>query len=186
MEKAGEVRLLAVGRLVPKKGFDVLLRALAECAQMDRRAQLTVIGDGPERRSLETLARELALDGKVEWRGAQDHAAVMQAIASAAIMIVPSREEPFGLVVLEAMAGGKPVVATRVGGLPEVLEGAEAVMVEPDNSLALAQAIEQTLARIEQEPAFGTRNLEFAKRFSVEQMTQSYVGLYAIRERSGT
>ena len=170
--------ILGVGRLVPSKGWDVLVRALVRCRQADCRVRLILIGDGPERGSLEKLTRELAIDNHVDFRGAQDHDVVMHTISASQLVVIPSRRDTFGLVALEAVAAGKPVVATRVGGLPEVLEGADALLVEPDNPVALAEAITSMLARIEREPQFGAHNREVAARFSTGQMAQQFLACY--------
>ncbi len=172
-----EVRLLAIGRMVPKKGFDVLLKSFAMIKRDDPCVRLIMIGDGPEHDTLQLLARDLELS-KIEWRGAQEHKAVIRSIETSDLVVVPSREEPFGLVALEAMASGKPVIATRVGGLPEVLDGADAVLVEPDNPPALARAIQQVLARLEYQPDYGVRNRESAARFSIGHMVDSYLSVY--------
>jgi glycosyltransferase involved in cell wall biosynthesis len=173
-----KVRLLAVGRMMPKKGFDVLLRAFS---QLDRAAcnpDLILIGDGPERGVIESLRQEFGLDGSVCLRGAGDREAVVHAMEASDIVVIPSREEPFGMVALEAMARGKPVVASRVGGLPEILDNADAILVVPDNPNALAQAINQTITRLGQEPAYGTHNREIASRFSIERMVDEYEDIY--------
>ncbi len=172
-------RLLAVGRLMPKKGFDVLLRAFAQRDSATRRLDLVLIGDGPERAALESLKQELCLDGTVTLRGAENRDAVARAMAESDVVVIPSRQEPFGMVALEAMASGKPVIAMRVGGLPEVLDGADAVMVAPEDPSALAQAIDQTLSRLEREPDYGARNREIAARFSAARMVDQYETLYA-------
>ncbi len=176
VETAG---ILGVGRLMPSKGWDVLLRALALCQQTGCNIRLTLIGDGPERNSLESLQHDLALDGWVNFRGAQDHAAVERAIWANRVIVIPSRRDSFGLVALEAMAAGKPVVATRVGGLPEVLDGADAALVAPDNPAELAQAISEILARLEREPNYGARNRDIAARFSTARMVDAYQSVYA-------
>jgi len=181
-ERRGEggegVRLLAAGRMVPKKGFDVLLRAL-KCNDGKQKMRLNLIGDGPEHSKLESLARELGLQDQVAFLGLQDHAFVVRAMQSSCMVVVPSREEPFGLVALEAMAAGKPVVATRVGGLPEVLQDADAILVEPNDPEALAAAIINMLAQLEREPEFGARNRAIAARFSIAQMTDCYEAIYS-------
>lgn len=169
--------VLAVGRMVTKKGFDVLLKAMAQLSQSQIR--LVVLGDGSERKPLESLANELGLDGRIEFRGAQDQRQVALAMASSRVVVVPSRQEPFGLVALEAMAAGKPVIASRVGGLPEVLDGAEALLVEPDDPRALVDALENVLTMIERKPDFGTRNRECAARFSISRMVDEYERVYA-------
>src|SRR5260370_24732140 len=99
-------------------------------------------------------------------------------MASADLIAIPSRYESFGIVALEAMALGKPVVATRVGGLPEVLAGADALLVQPDNAKELSAAIETVLARLRSEPPFGARNRQCAARFSIDRMTDSYLDAY--------
>lgn len=176
--------MLGVGRLMPKKGFDVLLNALARLRDRGKTTRLVLIGDGPEREHLEKQAGELALENLVEFRGSQTHSAVWQALCRAKLAAVPSRLEPFGMAALEALAAGKPVVASRVGGLIDVLDGAEAELVPPDDAEALARAMETMLERIQADPLYGARNRERAKRFSTGKMVEGYTALYhAVRAR---
>ncbi len=169
----------AVGRLVRKKGFDVLLQALARTDK-----KLRLIGSGPEHRSLQMLAAELKLNGRAEFVHVADREGLLPIMAASRLVIVPSRQEPFGIVALEAMSMGRPVVATRTGGLPEVLEGADAMLVPPDDSLELANAIEKVLARVEQEPDFGKCNRNIAARFSTTRMVDQYAALYCSSVRA--
>jgi glycosyltransferase involved in cell wall biosynthesis len=167
--------LFAAGRMVPKKGFDVLLRAHA----MDRtKSRLTLIGDGPERERLEHLARALGLNGEVRFDGNQDHARVLEEMAAADVVAIPSLQEPFGLIALEAMSLGKPLVASRVGGLPEVLEGADALLVKPGDADELSVAIDTVRGRLRSDPTFGARNRELALRFSAQRMVDTYLQAY--------
>jgi len=168
--------LLAAGRLVPKKGIDVLLGAW-ERMQSNSAWRLRIIGDGPERPALEALAQDLHLRD-VKFEGAAASREVLAAMAQSGIIVIPSRREPFGMVALEAMAAGKPIVATCVGGLPEVLHNAEAILVEPDNPAALAQGIRSAIELLERQPDFGRRNRELAKRFSAARMMEQYLALY--------
>jgi len=165
-------RIVAAGRLYPAKGFDVLLKAIA---RSDNKPELTLIGDGPERENLEKLARSLGLNGEIRFKGNQDHDSVLREMASAGLIAIPSRSESFGIVALEGMALGKPIVATRVGGLSEVLEGADALLVQPDNAAELSTALETVIARLQTEPEFGSRNRKCAARYSVEQMANGYL-----------
>ena len=169
--------LFAAGRLVPKKGFDVLLRALAQCS--DQSLCLTLNGDGPERDVLHTLAHELHLDERVFFAGTRSHVEVIAGMCHSSLVVVPSRQEPFGLVALEAMQTGRPVVASEAGGLPEVLAGADALLVPPGDAAALAAAIDQVLARLVATPAYGARNRELATRFSLAAMVDGYAQVYA-------
>jgi len=137
---------LVVSRLAPEKGVDI---AIAAC----RRAglQLVVAGDGPELQAL----RELAGDGEVRFVGRVDDAELARLRAGASIALVPSRSaETFGMAAAEAMACGLPVVASRVGALPELLE--DSCLVPPGDAPALAEAITRVLV----DPSAARRGLE--------------------------
>jgi len=132
------------GRLVPKKGVDVLLRAIALLRERMPEVRLIVAGDGPERIGLERLARELGIRDAVEFAGhlAQDE--MERALGTAWVQAVPSRwEEPFGLVAAEAMMRGTAVVASAGGGLAEqVVPGETGELVPSGDAGALAAALE--------------------------------------------
>jgi glycosyltransferase involved in cell wall biosynthesis len=113
--------VLAFGRLTHKKGFDLLLEAFARLEPGQRPVDLIIAGDGEERPALEARARRLGLDGRVYWFGRASLGEIVQLLNGCLFVAVPSRAEPFGIVALEALAAGKPVLATRVGGLCEVL-----------------------------------------------------------------
>lgn len=172
-----QLSVVAAGRLVPKKGFDVLLRAFA--SGHHKTSRLALIGDGPERDHLKQLARSLGLNGEVSFHGAGDHTETLNAMRRASVVAIPSLQEPFGMVALEGMALGKPIVASRVGGLPEVLEGAEVVLVQPGDAAALATAITDALDRSKRDPNFGQRNRELAAKFSTARMVEQYLETYS-------
>jgi glycosyltransferase involved in cell wall biosynthesis len=133
LETAEQARpyALVVSRLAPEKGVDV---AIAACRLAGLR--LVVAGDGPERQAL----RALAADGQVHFAGHVGDAELVRLRAHASIALVPSRSaETFGMAAAEAMASGLPVVASRIGALPELLE--ESCLVAPGNPPALADAI---------------------------------------------
>lgn len=170
-----------VGRLAPKKGFDVLLRALARLP--DELQHLTLVGGGAELETLQALARELQIEMRVDFRGVVRHAEALAVMAASRAIVIPSRMEPFGIVALEAMALGKPVVATCVGGLPEVLRDADAILIEPDNPTALARALLEMVERLVHEPHFGARNRACAARFSTQRMLDAYLQQYQPRKK---
>jgi glycosyltransferase involved in cell wall biosynthesis len=120
-------RLLFVGRLIPYKGLDVLLRSLPAVDAALGGVTLEVIGDGPGRQSSEALARDLGVSRAVIFRGAQARPKVIRALGEADLVVVPSRTVATGQaeglcnVTKEAMAAGVPVVATRNGGIPEAI-----------------------------------------------------------------
>ena len=134
------VRLVAAGRLSVEKGFDVLLEAVALAVADGVDVRLDLVGSGPEHDRLAALAAEL--DGRVRLIPAQPRDALWQLMDAAQVLVVPSRREGLGLVALEAIARGRPVIASRAGGLPEaVCDGVDGVLVEPEDARALADAL---------------------------------------------
>ncbi len=125
-----------------KKAIDVLLKAFAELHRTDRSLELWLVGDGPLRGELEHLARELGLDGKVRFLGARGRDDVRRYMRECLLFVLPSRAEPFGIVILEALASRKAVVATKAGGIPEIIQdGVTGVLVAPDDPTALCEAM---------------------------------------------
>lgn len=137
--------VLFLGRLVANKGCDVLLRAAARLPPTTR---IRVAGDGPERARLDALARELGLADQVEFLGWTSAEQVRSLLDDARVLAVPSLwPEPFGLVALEAYAAGRPVVASSVGGLADlVVDGVTGRLVPPDSPQDLAEALGTYLA----------------------------------------
>ena len=128
-------RLLTVGALAEKKGHAYLLEALA---LMDGDRRLDVVGDGELRERLEARARELGLAERVRFRGELPKDEVAALMRAADLFVLPSIHETFGCVLIEAMASGLPAVATRVGGVPEVLTPAAGELVPARDPQALA------------------------------------------------
>jgi glycogen(starch) synthase len=135
-------RLLCLGRLVREKGFDLALKALPSVVKRFPNLRLIIGGDGPERSALERQTAELGLESVVEfigWVGREDILALMN-IAVAALM--PSRREGLPLVALEAAQMARPIIATRVGGLPEIVVHQQTgLLVEKEDTQGLARAI---------------------------------------------
>ena len=137
-----------VCRLVePKKGLRILLQAIAVLARRYGQppCQLLIVGDGPSRHELELLREQLGLSSWIVFAGSRrDIPRVLHALDA---FVLPSLYEGFGIAILEAMAAGKPVIATAVGGIPEfVLSGETGLLVEPGNAEALADAIDRLLS----------------------------------------
>ncbi|MGH2443898.1 MAG: glycosyltransferase [Chloroflexota bacterium] len=141
-------RLLYVGRLTGEKGVDVLLRALNIVVQTHSQVHLKIIGDGIERDTLLALVDELELQQHVTFvRYVHDPTRLRELYLDAGIVVLPSRTEGVPAVALEAMAFGRAVVATRVGGLPSVIKDRETgLLVPPDDPAALASAIERLIS----------------------------------------
>lgn len=136
-----DLGLLFVGMLVPVKNLDVLLRAYASIH--DRVAMpLTLAGDGPLRAALESQARELGVAGSVRFVGAQSREEVAALMGRAVALVLPSKSEGWPLVIAESLGCGTPVVASRVGGIPEIVgSDAGGILVAPGDEQALADAL---------------------------------------------
>lgn len=139
---SGKNRILCVGRFHPCKGQDILLRALSLLGQDLPEIRVDFVGDGPLRAECEKLVGELGLCKCCRFLGAVPHEKVLAAMAQSDITVVPSRNEAFGLVALESLAMGTPVVASAVGGLPEILTGdLERLLVPSNDPKALARTL---------------------------------------------
>ena len=138
----GPVRVLAVGRLVGGKGFALLLDALHALVQRGRDVALTLVGDGPSRERLHAQAARLGLADRVEWVGALGQDEIRERYARADVFCLPSFAEGVPVVLMEAMAMAVPVVATRIAGIPELVEdGASGLLVTPGRADELADAL---------------------------------------------
>ena len=138
------VRIVCIARLVPVKGQLVLLEALADLVRRGVTARLELVGGGPMQGALEAAVRDLDLDDRVEIAGALAHPSVLARIRSADILCLPSFAEGVPIVLMEAMALGAPVVATRVMGIPELVEhGVSGLLVAPGSAVELASALER-------------------------------------------
>jgi glycosyltransferase involved in cell wall biosynthesis len=166
--------LLCVGRLAEQKGIDVAVRALARVREREPAAVLVVLGEGPERARLETLAGEgVYLPGRV--------GDIASWYRRAEVLVHPARWEGFGLALLEAMLAGKPVVATRVSSAPEIVaDGETGLLVTPDDPVALAGAVVGLLADPAGSQAMGAAGLARARaEFSVPRMAERTAAVYA-------
>ena len=173
-------RLLCVGRLIPVKGHLVLLRALAQARARVPQLVLEVAGQGPLEPALKSCARELGLADAVRFLGFVTP--VQTAIEGAAIVVVPSLGEGFGMVALEAMERARPVIASAVGGLPEiVVDGETGLVVPPGDAEALADAMVVLSSDLPRSAAMG----EAGRRRAIESFTEdrSTSGIEALYRR---
>lgn len=148
--------LVAVGRLVRVKGFDSLIRTLP---RLDPKFRLLICGEGPEREGLQRLAMELGVADRVDLPGWVEEPRKLGILARCFAMVHPARFEAFGLAPLEAMAMGAPVIASNLGGLPEVV-GDAGILVSPDDPAALHHAIVQ----LESDPGLRPRFAQAAAK----------------------
>ena len=131
--------VLCVCRLYPRKRVGVLLEAAARLRARIPELQVRIVGRGPEEERLKQRARELGVEGMVRWLGDVSQAELARQYQACQVFCLPSVQEGFGIVFLEAMAAGKPIVAARAAAVPEVVT--DGLLVEPESAEALADAI---------------------------------------------
>jgi glycosyltransferase involved in cell wall biosynthesis len=169
--------LVAVGRLIRQKGFDLLLRALARCEGAGRKARLVIVGEGPERCALEALAHELGIAERVLMAGFVADPSAWYAHGD--VFVLPSRWEGFGHVIVEAMACGLPVVAfdCPYGPVDILGDGEGGILVPPDDVSALAATLDQILGDADRRAGLTSAAPQVAARFSEPRIVMEYANL---------
>ncbi len=173
-------------RIIFAKGFrhayapDLVLKAFASACEEDNRLRLTMIGGGPDQKRLEKLASELKVSDRATIRGWQSMDETARLIEDADIMVMPSRRESFGVAALEAISYGVPVIASRVGGLPEIIRhGVNGILVPSDDIKALTAAILRLAADPELRLRMGkTGHMIAAEEFDFEDCLDRMEELY--------
>lgn len=175
--------ILFAGRLSREKGVCVLLDAAKQVLQSFPRAIFLIVGDGPEAASLQSRGQALKLEGRVRFTGFRKD--IQRFLREMDFAVLPSFTEGMPLLVLESYAVGKPVVASRVGGVPEIMEdGVHGLLVEPGNADDLAKALMAMLSDPNRRERMGRAAFERVRtHFSIERQASAYVELF--REVSG-
>jgi len=169
--------ILAVGQLLSHKGFDILIHAFSQVALRYPGVQLLIAGEGPERTVLEAAIQQGRLESRIKLLGKVDEARVASLMAGCLFVAMPSRREPFGIVALEGMAAGKPVLAAPVGGLPEFMPVPPNRLV-PVNLADWIAALDEWLALCEQGLLDAAVNLQEAAGHDWLDVAQSYLQVY--------
>jgi colanic acid/amylovoran biosynthesis glycosyltransferase len=171
LDHDGPTEIICVGRMVPAKGHLILVHAISHLVQSGLNVCLRLIGDGPERSSIESLIAEEKLESHVVLEGALNHEATRQKLAKADVFVLASFAEGLPVALMEAMAMELPCVTTFVAGIPELIrDGIEGILVPPSSTQALAAALERLVRDPELRHRFGkagrSRVLE---RYDLEQ-----------------
>lgn len=174
----GVPRLITVASLVPLKGHQHLIEAIASLRAGGRDVVVDIVGEGPLRSDLEHLARESGVGDLVHFHGRKDKTEVADALRRADAFVLPSLWENLPCVLLEAMAVGLPAVATRVGGVPEILGPEQGVVVEAGSAEALAVGLEQLLSTLANYNRDQLRADAIA-RFGYDAIATRWVDVYA-------
>ena len=174
---AGRPLLVTSSRLAREKSVDLVLRACAEIIRQ-RDALMLVVGGGPEEPALRQLVLDLGLDRYVIFAGLQPHRKALECVSAADVFVYASQTETQGLVVVEAMACGVPVVAVEAGGIPDAVRDGETGYLAPPSPAALAEKVIILLDHPERRAAMGQRAREVAREFSLLTLTDRLQEIY--------
>jgi D-inositol-3-phosphate glycosyltransferase len=182
--------VLFVGRIEPLKGVETLLRATAilqeRAADLMDGTRVAIIGGDPdtpdeEMARLQALWRELGLHTTVQFLGARDQAQLPDYYAAADMVVMPSHYESFGMVALEAMAMGTPVIASRVGGLAHLVQdGVTGYLIPPQTPQALAERMHKLLTNEPLRRRLGAQAREHAQTFSWSRIAERMLQVYSV------
>jgi glycosyltransferase involved in cell wall biosynthesis len=167
--------IFSAGRFVYDKGFDVLVNAFSRVYdKVD--VDLIIAGDGEKFSVLKELVKQLNLTSKVIFTGRLNHQNILNYIAGSDLVVVPSRREAFGILNIEALVLGKPIIATNVGGIPEILENGEnIILVNPDSENELTNAIIKIL---QNKNIYSVNKEKFIKKYSWDIISGKYLGIF--------
>ena len=166
--------ILFIGSLLPIKGVDLLLHAFADINKKDH-INLIIIGKGASEQKLKDLTKELHVETQVSFIGTRKHDEIPLWLNACDLLCLPSHNEGFPTVVVEAFACGRPVVATKVGGIPEAITNDTlGILVEPNNKEELTAALNKALEKEWDYQAIS----EYGKRFSWDTIAEEYFELY--------
>src|SRR5215212_375987 len=173
----GKPRVLFVGRLAPQKGVRTLVAAAGLLE--DPSAQVLLVGDGPERKALEREAKRIGVGDRLLFEGFLAHERLPAVLAHADVLVLPSIYEELGTVLLEAMQAGLPVVASKTGGIPDVIEdGVNGLLVPPGDPGALARAIDRLLAERDLARQLSEGAKERGKDYDWEVLAERVLAVY--------
>lgn len=173
--------IVSIGRLVPWKGFRMLIKIMPRLLELNSFSRLVIMGDGPEQRSLATMVKNLGLQGKVFLVGKKKPDDVALYLAAADLFVLNTGYEGFSHQILEAMIAGVPIVTTSAGGNREIIkQGENGFMVKYNDEFNLFEAIQTLMKDKELCAQFSARGKQTAARFSARRMlseTKTFLGL---------
>jgi glycosyltransferase involved in cell wall biosynthesis len=169
--------VISIARLRPEKGHALLLQSFATVQREIPHARLRLVGDGPLAHELQDEAAALGIQDQVDFVGATND--VWTQLRQANVFALASQSETLGIALLEAMAAGLPVVATAVGGIPELIKpGRNGELVPPNDHAAMAEALVALLSNPSQREAYGREGRRDAANYTVEKAVARYFDLY--------
>ena len=179
-ENPERVKLLAIGRLIPRKGFDSLIRSLPEAMKTARRDfYIEIVGDGPQRAELTSLVEQLGVTEKVVFAGTVPYDQLAEKYQQADVFVLSSLAEGMPLVVLEAMASGWPIVATRVQGMEDlVTEGVNGYLFPPADHLSLGQCLVAVINDDSGRVRMGKESARIVRKYDWANIAEQYLHIY--------
>ncbi|UVI27952.1 glycosyltransferase family 4 protein [Paenibacillus spongiae] len=180
-------RLMFVGRLIRDKGIEPLIRSISILSGQKKQIRLTVIGKASLKyqKRLKAIAKQIGVLSNIRWLGFLPHGQVQRMYSSHGAVVVPSKLESFGLVALEAMANGIPLISTRAGGLKEFVNPRNAQIITAVDSNAISQAIEAVWKNPGKTKQRLIQAKLMVKRYSWRRMAAEYKTLFLRLQRSG-
>jgi glycosyltransferase involved in cell wall biosynthesis len=181
IERQEDCEILYAGSLYPLKGVHDLIRAIANVRKHGLKAYLTIVGEGQQKEALTALTRTLGIEKHVKFEGFASYSKMPQYYQHSDIFCFPTLGEPFGKAVIEAMACGKPVITTNVGGPSEIIQDKlDGILVPPSNPEAIAKQITRLIGNKDERRRLGERARETAvNRFSWSTIAEKYHQLYS-------
>ncbi|MBF0216323.1 MAG: glycosyltransferase family 4 protein [Candidatus Omnitrophica bacterium] len=175
----GTIRLISVGTMKKVKRFDVLLKAFRSASEVSNNIRLTLVGDGPERGYLENLSEELGIKDLVLFTGWLSGDAKYEHLLTSDIFVLPSLHESFGIVLLEAMASGLPIISTDRGGQRDIIKDREnGLLVPPDDQDKLASAISELCADNALRERIAIVNKKTSESYTIQDVARRYLALF--------
>jgi glycosyltransferase involved in cell wall biosynthesis len=169
----GKFIVLSVCRFYPRKRLQILLSAADRLRSRIPGLEVRIVGDGPEAPRLKTMCQKKNLQGIVTWLGSVSQAELAREYNRCHIFCLPSVQEAFGIVFLEAMASAKPIVAARAGAAPEVVK--HGILAGPDDDTALANAIERLYVDPALRSTLAAEGLEFVQQFDAPLVAAAFL-----------
>lgn len=172
--------VLYAGRLIALKGIPHLIRAFSQVRTQIPDAMLVIVGDGEQRPELEALAADLGMSTSIIFAGGRPHQDVIRFMRAADLFVLPSLIESFGIVLLEAMSCGLPIVASNVMGIPSIVtEAAHGLLVPPGDEAALAARIAELLADPQRRAAMAAANVRRAEEYALPGIAERFVDVWS-------
>ncbi len=177
-KKSDKIKIVAISRLAPQKGVDYFIKAAAIVAKKHQNAVFSIFGDGPLRDDLEKLANELGISDKLTFHGFSDE--ILNILPEYSIFVIASIHEAFGLSLIEAMSVKLPVIASRTGGITEIIDGCSTgLFAEPGNPEDIANQICRLIENPELAEKLAINGYEHVKRsFSADRMAAETQKIY--------